>query len=120
MPFDGRVASESVDTGQYVVAGQPLATVYGTEIAEIVVPLEDRDLAWFDLPAGFNDSASSSSVTGAEASVIADFAGGRHTWAGRVVRADDETVTLTVAPNVDMKFTKGAIAGMAKEEEGAS
>jgi preprotein translocase subunit YajC len=39
---------------------------------------------------------------------------------GRVVRADDETVTLTVAPNVDIKFTKGAIAGMARDEEAAS
>jgi preprotein translocase subunit YajC len=39
---------------------------------------------------------------------------------GRVVRADDETVTLTVATNVDIKFTKGAIAGMARDEEAAS
>lgn len=39
---------------------------------------------------------------------------------GRVVRADDGTVTLNVAPNVDIKFTKGAVAGMAQEEEAAS
>jgi len=88
MPFDGRVSSESVDVGQYVVTGQPVATVYGTEVAEISVPLEDRDLAWFDLPAGFNNPAGSSSFTGAQAEVIADFAGARHTWVGRVGRAE--------------------------------
>jgi RND family efflux transporter MFP subunit len=100
MPFDGRVSSESVDVGQYVVAGQPVATVYGTDIAEIAVPLEDRDLAWFDLPAGFNNPASSSSVTGAEASVIADFAGGRHIWAGRVVRAEGRIDSTSRMVNV--------------------
>jgi preprotein translocase subunit YajC len=39
---------------------------------------------------------------------------------GRVVRADDRTVTLTVAPNVDIKFSKGAVAGLAQEEEGGA
>ena len=49
MPFDGRVAAESVDVGQYIMAGQAIATVYGTDVVEIVVPLQDRHLAWFDL-----------------------------------------------------------------------
>jgi RND family efflux transporter MFP subunit len=100
MPFDGRVAAESVDVGQYVMAGQAVATVYGTDIAEIAVPLEDRDLAWFDLPAGFNNPASSSYVSGAEATVITDFAGGRHTWAGRVARAEGRIDSTSRMVNV--------------------
>ena len=100
MPFDGRVSAESLDIGQYVMAGQSVATVYGTDIAEIAVPLEDRDLAWFDLPASFNNPASSSSVTGAEATVIADFAGGRHTWTGRVVRAEGRIDSTSRMVNV--------------------
>ncbi|HIJ67044.1 MAG TPA: efflux RND transporter periplasmic adaptor subunit [Planctomycetes bacterium] len=100
MPFDGRVESESVDVGQYVVAGQPVATVYGTDVAEIVVPLEDRDLAWFDLPVGFNDSKSSSSVAGAQVDVVANFAGERHLWAGRVVRAQGRIDSTSRMVNV--------------------
>jgi RND family efflux transporter MFP subunit len=100
MPFDGRIASESLDVGQYLMAGQPVATVYGTDVVEIVVPLEDRDLAWFDLPTSFNNTAGSSSVTGAQASVTTDFAGARHTWAGRVVRAEGRIDSTSRMVNV--------------------
>ena len=101
MPFDGRVSAESVDVGQYVMAGQSIATVYGTDVAEIVVPLEDRDLAWFDLPLTSNGSEkSSSSVSRVQALVVADFAGGRHTWAGRVVRAEGRIDSTSRMVNV--------------------
>ncbi len=100
MPFDGRIASESLDVGQYLMAGQPVATVYGTDVVEIVVPLEDRDLAWFDLPNGFNNPEGSSSVTGAQAAVIADFAGARHSWAGQVVRDEGRIDSTSRMVNV--------------------
>ncbi len=101
MPFDGRVSAESVDIGQYIMAGQSVATVYGTDVVEIVVPLEDRDLAWFDLPLTSNGSEkSSSSVSGVRALVIADFAGARHTWAGRVVRAQGRIDSTSRMVNV--------------------
>lgn len=100
MPFDGRIASESLDVGQYLMAGQPVATVYGTDVAEISVPLEDRDLAWFDLPASFNNPADSSPFTGAQAEVIADFASARHTWSGRVVRAEGRIDSTSRMVNV--------------------
>ena len=100
MPFDGRVSAESVDIGQYIMAGQSVATVYGTEVVEIVVPLEDRDLAWFDLPSSFDNPASSPLISGAEALVIADFAGARHTWAGRVVRAQGRIDSTSRMVNV--------------------
>lgn len=106
MPFDGRVSAESVDMGQYVMAGQAVATVYGTEVAEIVVPLEDRDLAWFDLPLRFNDSANSPLVSGAEALVTADFAGARHTWAGRVVRAEGRIDSTSRMVNVVVEVAR--------------
>jgi preprotein translocase subunit YajC len=34
---------------------------------------------------------------------------------GRVVRADDHTVTLAVASNVEIKFAKSAVVGLAKD-----
>ncbi|AQT70002.1 Multidrug transporter MdtA [Anaerohalosphaera lusitana] len=83
LPFNGRVLEESVDIGQYVTAGQSIATVYGTDTVEITVPLEDKQLQWFDVPlAGQSDD------TGSPAVVTANFAGGTHTWDGRVVRTE--------------------------------
>jgi len=87
MPFDGRVAAESVDRGRYLAAGQPVATVYGTDVVEIVVPLEDKELAWFDVPLGYVDGSNTPPVnTGSKAFVSADFAGRKHIWNGKIVR----------------------------------
>ena len=52
-PFDGRVSQKEADLGQYVAPGQTLAEIFATEAAEIVVPLEDRDLFWIHVP-GFS------------------------------------------------------------------
>ncbi|MCK5563965.1 MAG: efflux RND transporter periplasmic adaptor subunit [Planctomycetes bacterium] len=83
VPFNGRISQESVDIGQYIMAGQSIATVYGTDAIEIIIPLEDEEMAWFDVPFSSNGSK-----PGSKAVVMADFAGGEHTWAGRVVRTE--------------------------------
>ena len=89
MPFNGRIASESVDPGQFVNTAQSIATVYATDVVEIVVPLQDKDLAWFDVPVGYNRSDQASNApSGSEVLVSCDFAGARHTWPGRVVRME--------------------------------
>ncbi len=49
-PFTGRVRRAGVELGQYLNANQSVAQIYGTDRAEIVVPVPDEDLAWFDLP----------------------------------------------------------------------
>lgn len=81
VPFDGIVVSEDVGVGQYVTAGARLARVYGTDVVEVRVPLEDRELAWFEIPEEVGD-------VGPAADVSASFAGARHTWKGRVVRLE--------------------------------
>jgi RND family efflux transporter MFP subunit len=80
-PFTGRVLTESVSVGQYVRAGEVLAGIYDTAIAEITVPVSDRELAWIRVPLAPSDSAA-----GAAATVRATFAGGDHTWPARAVR----------------------------------
>jgi RND family efflux transporter MFP subunit len=91
MPFNGRVANESVDIGQYLMAGQPVATVYSTDVVEIVVPLEDRELAWFQIPGAYSDAENTSGgYAGPKAIIKADFAGSVHTWTGRVVRSEGQ------------------------------
>jgi RND family efflux transporter MFP subunit len=83
VPFDGVVVSESVDEGQFVSTGARLARVYGTESVEVRVPLDSRELAWFDVPARAGGA-------GAEAEVRTSFGGGVHTWRGRVTRMEAE------------------------------
>ncbi len=87
LPIDALVMSEKVDLGQYVMIGQSVGVAYGIESVEIEVPLEDRELAWFDIPdntVSVNGNVPSTKRTSAQ--VKADFAGAEHIWRGRVVR----------------------------------
>lgn len=87
LPFDALITSERVDLGQYVVTGQSLGTAYGTDAVEIEVPLEDDELAWFDVFAhSIFANGDPNPQNGTLAEVRADFAGAIHTWQGRVVR----------------------------------
>lgn len=87
LPFDGRVVQETVDLGQYVISGQSIGEVYSIEAVEIEVPLEDRELAWFDIPANpVSISGNGSGKRGSQVDVIADFAASTHIWEGHVVR----------------------------------
>ena len=71
MPFAGRVQEESVDLGQYLMSGQAVATVYGTDVVEIVVPLEDRDLQWFSIPESNSGPSGRSSGHNSTEAVVA-------------------------------------------------
>jgi len=87
LPFEVLIASESVDLGQYVGLGQALATAYGVDAFEIEVPLEDGDLAWFDVFQ--NTRALGSEAAGTDravAQVHAEFAGQERIWIGQVTR----------------------------------
>ena len=84
LPVDVRIKSETVDLGQYVMTGQSLGYAYGIDAVEIELPLEDEELAWFEIP----DGPSSSTVTTAE--VKANFAGATHRWVGYVKRTTAE------------------------------
>lgn len=49
-PFNLRVRRETVEAGQYAIMGQPLATVYGTDEVEVMVPLKVSELRWINVP----------------------------------------------------------------------
>ncbi len=102
-PFAGRVIEETVGIGQYVTAGQPLATLFATEVVEIIVPLEDESLYWFDVP-GFTPGDG----PGSPAAVRARIAGRDLTWPGRVDRAegrlDAGTRLINVVIRVDEPY----------------
>ena len=97
-PFDGRIVEESVDVGQSLVAGQAVATMYGADSVEIVVPLEDAELAWITVPQnGYSEQSSQTSKTQTKietrADVLANFAAAQYRWTGRVVRTEAQIDT---------------------------
>jgi RND family efflux transporter MFP subunit len=102
-PFEGRVSQENVDAGQYVRPGQNLATLYSTDAAEIVLPLEQVDLSWFHVP-GFTPG----SGPGSPAKIIARIAGQELSWKGTVVRSegrlDERTRMINVVVRVDKPY----------------
>ena len=81
LPFDGVIVSESVDVGQFVGNGTRLATVYGTDFVDVRVPLDSRELVWFDVPTG-------QGTMGPRAEVSVKLGGREVTWSGRVTRME--------------------------------
>ncbi len=48
--FDSIVAEKNVDKGSYVVKGENLGVLLGTDEAEVYVPLDLKDVRWIDVP----------------------------------------------------------------------
>ena len=51
-PFNCLIRRENIDLGQYVSAGNSVATLFGTDMAEIIVPLPLNELEWLIIPSG--------------------------------------------------------------------
>ncbi len=104
-PFDGVVSAKMVDVGQYVTPGESVATLYGTEAVEIVVPLESEHLQWFHVP-GFTGGVGK----GARAAVRVTIAGQVREWPGRVMRAegriDEKTRLINVVVRVEKPYAR--------------
>jgi RND family efflux transporter MFP subunit len=49
-PYNGRVAQQYVDLGDFVSRGTPIADIYATDAAEIRLPVRESDLAYLALP----------------------------------------------------------------------
>jgi len=100
-PFNCRVRSKAVDPGQYVVAGQTVAAVAGTDAAEIVVPVPLDELQWIDVPrAGVRK--------GSAAEVHLSAGGSDYTWKGRIDRSlgevDAQSRMIRMVVRVDDPF----------------
>jgi len=99
LPFDGVVVSESVDVGQFVGNGSRLATVYGTDVVEVRVPLDSRELAWFDVP-------SRGGNPGSLAEVSTSFGGTRSVWEGRLTRMEAQVDQMSRMVHVVIEVPK--------------
>jgi RND family efflux transporter MFP subunit len=96
LPIDAVIMSEKVDLGQFVVTGQSIGVAYGTRSVEIELPLQDEELAWFDMPGNpVSPNGKQSSTKRTIAQVKANFAGPEHSWTGYVRRTTGQIDTTS-------------------------
>lgn len=84
-PFDGRVLMAVVNPGQYLRPGLQMGVIYAVNVAEVRLPLSDRQLSLVDVP-GRMSSGDVSELP--EVIFSEQYAGKTYTWKGHVVRAE--------------------------------
>ena len=96
-PFDGFVQEESVDVGQIVAAGQPVARIFATDAVEVIVPLSDSDAA---LIPGLWSLAAGDGNREVAVRVVTRYGDGTYAYEGYVDRGeaylDKQTRTIDV------------------------
>ena len=80
--FDALIKTKNVGLGQYVNTGSQVATLYGTDTAEVRLPIPDQQLAYLNLPnQGQEETYPDVRLTGI-------FAGEEKEWFGKLVRTE--------------------------------
>jgi len=105
VPFDGMVRTKQADLGGFVSPGTPVATVFGTETAEIVVSLPSRKAA---LIRNLWHPTNPGAASGPPAHVSRTYGGTDFTWEGYVHRVegtiDERTRTVDVVVRVPSPY----------------
>ncbi len=101
LPFEGRVADTRVHIGQFISPGTVLGSVFGTELVEVRLPLNNRQLASLGLPIGYTAPEGG----GLPVTFSADVAGSNHQWTGKLVRLD-----ASVDPDTRMLYAIAEVA----------
>jgi len=87
MPFDVLIAAKSVDLGQYVTIGRPLATAYGVDAFDVTISLNDEELTRIGgIEAFFPSSSDPAQRTRIPVEVKATLGGREQTWQGYITR----------------------------------
>ena len=87
-PFAGLVRSENVDIGQFVSRGNPIATIYAGNQAEVRLPIADRQLAFLNIPVSIRGEIPQEFQP--EVTLTAQYAGQTLEWKGNIVRSEAE------------------------------
>lgn len=111
-PFEGRIRTKDVDVGQFVSTGQSLGRMFGTDAAEISLPLTDAELGRLGLTFAFEETAS---APGPKVTLSTSVAGKTREWVGRITRTaaavDPQTRLISAIAIVDDPFGAGAAEG---------
>lgn len=112
-PFAGRIRSKDVDVGQFVSTGQSLGRMFGTDFAEISLPLTDAELGRLGLTFAFEETADN---PGPAVTLSANVAGQLRNWEARITRTaaavDPQTRLISAIATVADPFGEGAADGM--------
>ena len=87
-PFTGLVRSENVDIGQFISRGSPIATLYASDLAEVRLPIADRQLAFLNLPPTLRGELPENMQP--NVTLTTEYAGRQLTWEGKIVRTEAE------------------------------
>ncbi len=87
-PFSGRLKVKNVDRGRYVTPGMSLARIYSIDVAEVRLPIPDKDLKYLDLPRDFRLKDNPGHRP--EVILSGDFAGSKHQWTGNLTHIEGE------------------------------
>lgn len=99
LPYRGIVRSKEADLGQFVNPGTRLGIMFATDLAEVRLPLTDRDLAFIDLPDA-QDIEVTGSNPGPAVTLSAVKRGVPVSWDARIVRTEavvDESSRVSFA-----------------------
>jgi len=92
-PYDGLVREKRADVGQFVAAGTQLALTFATDVAEIRLPLPDKELPYLNLASldqtpSRNSPIEDEAQPGPQVTVSAEIGGERSIWSGHIVRSE--------------------------------
>ena len=87
-PFTGLVRSENVDIGQFVSRGSAIATLYASDLAEVRLPIADRQLAFLNLPPTLRGELPEHMQP--DVTLTTEYAGRQLKWQGKIVRTEAE------------------------------
>ena len=82
-PYDGLVREKLADIGQFVNAGSPIAATFAVDVAEIRLPLPDKELPFLEL-----ENVVFEAGEGPKVNVSAVIGGQVNFWDGRIVRTE--------------------------------
>ncbi len=84
-PFDARIQTTRAELGQFLTPGAPVANIYATAVAEVRLPLTDRDASMLALPFG---TAAGQRAAAPAATISAVVRRREWTWPAHIVRSE--------------------------------
>ncbi|GAB2923633.1 efflux RND transporter periplasmic adaptor subunit [Rheinheimera gaetbuli] len=105
-PYAGMVRSRAVNLGQFISRGTSVGVVYGTDIAEVRLPITDNDAGFVQLPQSIDDPFQS------EVTLTAVVAGAITQWPAKLVRTegvlDERSRVIYAVAQVDDPYRRNS------------
>ncbi|MBE0368482.1 efflux RND transporter periplasmic adaptor subunit [Pseudoalteromonas aurantia] len=113
-PFSGRVLSKKVDLGQVVSSNGQIAEIYAIDYVEIRLPINNRDLAFINLPERSREGTHNGLQT--QVTLTSDLVGTQQ-WHGQIIRTEgaisEQSQQLYVVAQIEDPYSVDKMAGFA-------